>query len=70
MPRRIDIELTSALADDSWTWRAAGAKKPNGVVAGNITEAEVNRAKAQIKVGLPADAYPTQELIERLKAGR
>ena len=36
MPRRIDIELTSALADDSWTWRAAGAKKPNGVVAGSI----------------------------------
>jgi hypothetical protein len=36
MPRRIDIELTSALADDSWTWRAAGAKKPNGVVNGSI----------------------------------
>ncbi len=36
MPRRIDIELTSALADDSWTWRAAGAKKPNGVVDGSI----------------------------------
>ena len=39
MPRRIDIELTSALADDSWTWRAAGAKKPNGVVAGSILPA-------------------------------
>ena len=26
--------------------------------------------QAQQKVGLPADAYPTQELIERLKAGR
>jgi hypothetical protein len=36
MPRRIDIELTSALADGSWTWRAAGAKKPNGVVAGTL----------------------------------
>ena len=34
MPRRIDIELTTALADDAWTWRAAGAKKPNGVVSG------------------------------------
>ncbi len=32
MSRRIDIELTSALADGSWTWRAAGARKPNGVV--------------------------------------
>ena len=36
MSRRIDIELTSALADGSWTWRAAGARKPNGVVDGAI----------------------------------
>jgi hypothetical protein len=36
MSRRIDIELTSALADGSWTWRAAGARKPNGVVDGSI----------------------------------
>ena len=32
MPRRIDIELTSALADGSFTWRAAGARNPKGVV--------------------------------------
>ncbi len=32
MSRRIDIELTSALADGTWTWRAAGARKPNGVL--------------------------------------
>ncbi len=36
MSRRIDIELTSALADGSWTWRAAGARKPNGVVDGSM----------------------------------
>jgi len=36
MSRRIDIELTSALADGSWTWRAAGARKPNGVVDNSI----------------------------------
>ena len=39
MSRRIDIELTSALADGSWTWRAAGAKKPNGVVDSSILPA-------------------------------
>jgi hypothetical protein len=36
MPRRIDIELTSALGDGSWTWRAAGAKQPKGVLDGSI----------------------------------
>jgi hypothetical protein len=32
MSRRIDIELTSRAADGSWTWRAAGARQPKGVV--------------------------------------
>jgi hypothetical protein len=32
MSRRIDIELTSRTADGSWTWRAAGARQPKGVV--------------------------------------
>jgi hypothetical protein len=36
MPRRIDIELTSALPDGSWTWRAAGARKPNGQLDGGL----------------------------------
>ena len=36
MSRRIDIELTSALGDGSWTWRAAGAKQPKGVVDGSV----------------------------------
>jgi hypothetical protein len=36
MPRRIDIELTSALADGSWTWRKAGARVPKGVLDGGL----------------------------------
>ena len=36
MSRRIDIELTSALDDGSWTWRAAGAREPRGVLDGAI----------------------------------
>jgi lytic murein transglycosylase len=35
---------------------------------GSATRVAVKQA--QIKVGLPADAYPTQELIDRLRAGR
>ena len=38
MSRRIDIELTSALPDDSWTWRAAGAKQPKGTLDGSILD--------------------------------
>ena len=34
---------------------------------GSATRAAVKQA--QLKVGLPADAYPTPELIERLRAG-
>ena len=36
MPRRIDVELTSARQDGSFTWRAAGAKQPKGVVEGPL----------------------------------
>jgi hypothetical protein len=36
MSRRIDIELTSSLGDGSWTWRAAGARKPKGVLDGSV----------------------------------
>jgi hypothetical protein len=35
MSRRIDIELTSA-SDDSWTWRAIGAREPKGLIAANL----------------------------------
>ena len=35
---------------------------------GAATRAAVKQA--QLKVGLPADSYPSPELIERLRAGR
>lgn len=36
MARRIDVELTSTRDDGTWTWRAAGAKQPKGVLAGKL----------------------------------
>jgi len=36
MSRRIDIELTSSRPDGSWTWRAAGAREPKGVLEGGV----------------------------------
>ncbi|PIE31739.1 MAG: hypothetical protein CSA55_05010 [Ilumatobacter coccineus] len=49
MSRRIDIELTSALEDGSWTWRAAGARQPRGVLDGSILPSEA-KVGDQIKV--------------------
>ncbi len=36
MSRRIDIELTSVRDDESWTWRAVGAREPKGVIAASL----------------------------------
>lgn len=36
MSRRIEVELTSARDDGTWTWRAAGAKQPKGVLDGTL----------------------------------
>src|SRR5918994_453999 len=39
VPTRIEIELTSSSPDGSWTWRAAGARAPRGVLDGSILPA-------------------------------
>jgi hypothetical protein len=39
MSRRIDIELTSTRPDGTWTWRAAGAREPKGVLDGSLLPA-------------------------------
>ena len=36
MSRRIELELTSRRDDGTWTWRAAGAKKPKGDLDGAL----------------------------------
>ncbi|MEI7548149.1 MAG: hypothetical protein WCK21_08850, partial [Actinomycetota bacterium] len=51
MSRRIEIELTSARPDGTWTWRAAGAQKPKGVLDGALLPAH-----ATIGLVLKADA--------------
>ena len=34
--RRLELELTSARDDGTWTWRAAGAKQPKGVLDSSL----------------------------------
>src|SRR5947208_1381859 len=53
MATRIDIELTSARDDGTWTWRAAGARQPKGVVAASLLPTgsavgDVLRAEADV----------------------
>jgi len=55
MSRRIDIELTSKSGDGSWTWRAAGARQPKGVVEGSLVpeDQEVGSVlRAEVDQGL------------------
>ena len=40
MAVRLEIELTSARGDGTWTWRAAGARQPKGVLDGALLTGE------------------------------
>ncbi len=55
MARRIEIELTSARPDGTWTWRVAGARQPKGVLDGAILPAsskvgDILRADAEFEL--------------------
>lgn len=55
MARRIEIELTSTREDGSWTWRAAGAKEPRGVVEGGTLPSGAavgDVLRVEVEVGL------------------
>jgi len=55
MSRRIDIEITSARDDGGWTWRAAGAKNPRGVVAAGTLPSDIavgSVLKVEVEQGL------------------
>jgi hypothetical protein len=81
--RRLDIELTSISDDGTWTWRAAGAKKPKGVLDGSLVpdgievgdivkvEAEAYMEGLDITtVFAPKGARKEPETLELLGSGR
>ena len=84
MPRRIEIELTSSRPDGTWTWRAAGAREPKGVLDGGLLHegaktGDVLRAEAEFElegivitsVAAPkADQRPQVQTIEIVGPGR
>ena len=49
MSRRLDIELTSTREDGTWTWRAAGAKVPKGIVESSLLPTE-SKIGDQLKI--------------------
>ena len=55
MPR-IDIELTSSRPDGTWTWRAAGARQPKGVVSASVLQtiswSELRTSKFSLEVAV------------------
>ncbi|MEM7142290.1 MAG: hypothetical protein AAF548_14805 [Actinomycetota bacterium] len=83
MARRLDIELTSTRDDGTWTWRAAGAKQPKGVLDGSLVPAGVSvgdvvkvEAEAYLEglevttVFPPKEARKAPETLELLGSGR
>ena len=79
MPRKIDIELTSARADGTWTWRVAGARQPKGTLDGSLLPSgasvgDVLRAEAEIElegtvimaVATPPGKRPDPDRLELL----
>ena len=75
MSRRIEIELTSARPDGTWTWRAAGAREPKGVLEGGLlyegaTVGDVLRADAEFEI----DGITVTSVLapppKRVEAGR
>ena len=77
MSRRIDIELTSARPDGSWTWRAAGAREPKGVLTASLLPAsakpgDVLRAEVEqeidsitvLSIMAPKTSTPLPQLLE------
>jgi hypothetical protein len=55
MSHRIDVELTSQRDDGTWTWRAAGARQPKGVLDGALLPAGAATGdvlRAEVETGL------------------
>ena len=72
MSRRIDIELTSALGDGTWTWRAAGAKQPKGVLDGSILPGGAKVGdELKVEVELAMDGIDVLSVVQgRVKQDR
>lgn len=77
MATKLEIELTSQLNNDSWTWRAAGARSPKGTVAagllydgakiGDVARAEVSMGLDGIEILAVTPPTPKKSADDRIE---
>ena len=71
MPHRMDVELTSARDDGTWTWRAAGAKQPKGVIdAGLLHEGARVGDVVRVEATFEVDGISVTSVLPPKEKGR
>lgn len=79
MSRRIEIEITSQRSESEWTWRAAGAKQPKGVLDAAVLYegakvGDVTKADAEFEIDgitilavMPPKGKRAEKPVERIE---
>ena len=71
MSRRLDIELTSNRQDGTWTWRAAGAKSPKGVVSATLlTDAAKTGDVLKVEADFDIDGISVLSIVQMREKGQ
>ena len=71
MSRRLDIELTSNRQDGTWTWRAAGAKSPKGVVNGSLLSASAKTGDVlKVEADFDIDGISVLSVVQMREKGQ
>jgi hypothetical protein len=71
MSRRLDIELTSNRQDGTWTWRAAGAKSPKGVVDSSLLSANAKTGDVlKVEADFDIDGISVLSVVQMREKGQ
>jgi len=71
MSRRLDIELTSNRQDGTWTWRAAGAKSPKGVVNSALLSANAKTGDVlKVEADFDIDGISVLSIVQMREKGQ
>ena len=71
MSRRLDIELTSNRQDGTWTWRAAGAKSPKGVVDGSLLSSSAKTGDVlKVEADFDIDGISVLSVVQMREKGQ